>query len=265
MRNRSSLTGGLILILSGFLFLLNQVIPDSWPFLIIGAGGIFLIFGVILQNGGLMIPGTLTAGAGGILLYQSLTGDWASWFYLWPLVPASMGVGMILSRMLGVGGGRYLRVGLAWTLVGLAMTAFFWYFQTQLAWPAIIVGAGVTFILVAVLSGVMPQAIPGTIIGGTGIILAWQNATGNWDSWAYAWALIPGLVGLGLVISFLSHRVVRTVGMWLMGWSLVVFLLFGIFFAGDGAYLRFWPLILVIIGGLILLQSFTRSPRVAGG
>ena len=31
-------------------------------------------------------------------------------------------------------------------------------------------------------------------------MLYWQNQTGNWESWAYAWALIPGFVGVGTIV-----------------------------------------------------------------
>jgi hypothetical protein len=38
----------------------------------------------------------------------------------------------------------------------------------------------------------------GSIIAVTGIILFAQNITGQWQSWAYAWALLfPGSIGLG--------------------------------------------------------------------
>jgi hypothetical protein len=199
------------------------------------------------------------------LLYQAFTQNWASWFYLWPLIPSGLGIGMLLSRMQGDGGFRYLRVGLAWTVVGLAFTAFFWYYHPMLAWPAILVGLGSIFLLVALLSGVMPQAIPGVIIAGIGLILTWQNATGQWASWAYIWALIPALVGLGLFISFLRNRKVRTVGLWMMGWSLVVFLIFGLVFGAGGDYLRYWPMALVLIGLMILAQSFVKKPKTEHG
>lgn len=53
MRNRSSLTGGLILIFFGIIFLLNQVIDNAWPFLIIGLGAAFLVSGFVYRNGGI--------------------------------------------------------------------------------------------------------------------------------------------------------------------------------------------------------------------
>jgi len=38
----------------------------------------------------------------------------------------------------------------------------------------------------------------GSIVAVTGIILFVQNITGQWQSWAYAWALVfPGSIGLG--------------------------------------------------------------------
>ena len=41
-------------------------------------------------------------------------------------------------------------------------------------------------------------AIPGCVITTVGLILAIQNTFGLWETWAYAWALIPASVGLGL-------------------------------------------------------------------
>ena len=41
-------------------------------------------------------------------------------------------------------------------------------------------------------------AIPGCVVTTIGLILAIQNTFGLWQTWAYAWALIPASVGLGL-------------------------------------------------------------------
>jgi hypothetical protein len=265
MRNRASLTGGLILIFLGIAFLFNQVFEQGWPFLIIGLGAAFLISGLLYHNGGLMIPGAIQAGLGLILLYQANSHNWVSWLYLWPLVPAAMGIGMVLSRVMGIGGNRYLRVAISWTLIPLAMAVFFWYFRDHLIWPTILVGIGTMFILVALFSAVMPQAIPGVIILGLGLLLGWQNLTGNWSSWAYTWTLLPAFVGLGLFVSFLRHRTVRTVGLYLMGWSLVAFAIFGMLFGGNSLYTRFWPLSLVLVGLMLLAQSLTRKPQPEHG
>jgi hypothetical protein len=49
------------------------------------------------------------------------------------------------------------------------------------------------------LSGFDPSRgliFPGTIVTTIGLILLYQNTTAHWESWAYAWALIPASVGL---------------------------------------------------------------------
>ncbi len=118
-------------------------------------------------------------------------------------------------------------------------------------WPLIIVGIGVLFILGAVF-GNPPLAVPGSIVAGIGLLLAYQNATGNWESWAYAWTLIPGFVGLGIMLmGALDHDKRSQIrdGLRLMLISLALFLVFGGFF---GAFGQFWP-VLLIVGGLLLL------------
>ena len=42
--------------------------------------------------------------------------------------------------------------------------------------------------------------IPACVVGGLGVLMFWQNPTDSWDSWAYAWTLIPGFVGVGIVL-----------------------------------------------------------------
>ena len=67
------------------------------------------------------------------------------------------------------------------------------------SWPLSIIGVGAIFLVAAIASNVPGLVIPAFIIGGIGSLLFYQEATGDWDSWAYAWSLIPGFVGLGLL------------------------------------------------------------------
>jgi hypothetical protein len=118
-------------------------------------------------------------------------------------------------------------------------------------WPLIIVGIGLLFLLGAFF-GTPPLAIPGSIITGIGSLLYYQNATGNWQSWAYAWTLIPGFVGIGIILMGVldpeSRNQIRD-GLRLTFISLMLFLVFGGFL---GAFGQFWP-VLLIIGGILLL------------
>jgi hypothetical protein len=156
-----------------------------------------------------------------------------------------------------VGGLILIAIGLLF-LALQAFPDFAGQFDLTLYWPFLLVGIGGLFLLGAV-GGSPPLAVPGTIVGGIGLLLVYQNATGNWASWSYAWTLIPGFVGLGLLLSSLLDRqknVLPVAGVRLMIISLVLFLIFGGFFGALGA---FWPVLLIVVGGVLLLHGRTRA------
>ena len=161
-----------------------------------------------------------------------------------------------------------LVVGLLLILLGV------WFMATQFvpelrtwiaieySWPLIIVGVGVLLLVVGLLTGAPAMAVPACIVGGIGGLLYWQNATSNWESWAYLWTLIPGFVGVGIVLSGLlggeTRQSVRG-GAWLILISLVLFMVFGSFLGGLGLLGPYWPVLLIALGLLYLLRSLFRS------
>ena len=106
-------------------------------------------------------------------------------------------------------------------------------------------------------------AVGGGIVTVVGLILAVQNATHLWATWAYAWALVgPGGTGLGLIGYGLTHRDsgLVTNGIRSLGTGLALFVAFGLFFEGvvglSGApFLSgdFGPVVLIGAGVLIVL------------
>lgn len=107
---RSQLALGVILILLGAWFLLDKTMPafneffeqyTEWPvnLLLIGAG--ILIVGLVLGQPGLAVPAAIVAGLGGIFYYQETTNNYATWSYMWTLIPGFVGVGSILAGILG--------------------------------------------------------------------------------------------------------------------------------------------------------------------
>jgi hypothetical protein len=105
MRQKSSIVGGIILILLGLLFLASEIFPDlfsfwEWPFIIILIGLVFLLWAVIGGVGGLAIPGSILTGIGGILYYQNAFNAWYTWSYIWALIPGFVGVGIMLSGLI---------------------------------------------------------------------------------------------------------------------------------------------------------------------
>lgn len=63
---RKDLTGGIILIAIGLLFLLGQLINlENWGLLLLpGLGALFLLWGIITRQSGLLIPGGILSGIG---------------------------------------------------------------------------------------------------------------------------------------------------------------------------------------------------------
>jgi len=92
------------------------------------------------------------------------------------------------------------------------------------------------FLIMAVVLRAPGMLVPASIIAGIGAILYYQNSTGDWDSWAYAWALIPGFAGVGVILMGLFegrflHGLKEGLGAILF--SLFMFGIFGAFLGGP--------------------------------
>jgi len=162
-----------------------------------------------------------------------------------------------------VGGIILIVVGLLF-LAGQIFRGFpYWSYL----WPLIIIGIGAMF-FVGMLAGgkaMAGLAVPGTIIGGIGLMMFIQNLTGYWQSWAYSWTIILILVGLGVFIMGLyaedEHQ--RQSGLKVMKVGAILFIIFGGFFElifsivrpyGIQQYL--FPILLVGLGVyLIVIRS----------
>ncbi len=131
----------------------------------------------------------------------------------------------------------------------------------HMSWPFIVIGVGVAFLVLAVVTWTPGLAVPGCIVGGIGGILYYQNYTGHWESWAYVWALIPGFVGVGVFISeLLEGRPAKALveGGWPILISLVLFFLFGSFFGEIPWFGQYWAILLIVIGVLIILRPLIK-------
>jgi hypothetical protein len=158
---RGDIAGGLILVLIGVIFLIWQLAPNlisdtlgitfTWPMLIIGIGIIFLLAGITTLQGGFMVPAAILGGLGGILYYQNTTGDWASWAYVWPLMPGLVGLGLLVGSFIDRDMRDARKAGFYMLLISLAVTALLGAFFTNnvnfdYAWPIILILAGIVFL-----------------------------------------------------------------------------------------------------------------------
>ncbi|HVH62844.1 MAG TPA: hypothetical protein VNA65_04505 [Candidatus Dormibacteraeota bacterium] len=144
---------------------------------------------------------------------------------------------------------------------------------TQYGWPLFVIIPGLTLLVAGFLSFGQGASIPGGAITVLGLVLAYQNSTGDWASWAYVWALIvPGGVGLGMYLQAMRDRdqhALKT-GRTLMFIALMIFAIgfvlfesilgisgrdYGIF--GKAAL----PALLIVIGLILLVRSIQRARR----
>ena len=80
----------------------------------------------------------------------------------------------------------------------------------RFGWPLFVIVPGILLLAGSLAADVREGsglAVAGGITTMVGLVLAVQNATGLWATWAYAWALVgPGGTGLGLTFYGLLRR-----------------------------------------------------------
>ena len=134
----------------------------------------------------------------------------------------------------------------------------------MVSWPLILIGVGAAFLLSGSGTTAVGLVIPGAIVLGIGGLLYVQNLTGWWDSWAFAWALIPGFVGLGLLLFDRLTRAsegVKTAAQVLLAVSAVLFLVFA---AAIGRHAWAWIVLgVALVGAGVLVVLRAARPRKA--
>jgi hypothetical protein len=126
-------------------------------------------------------------------------------------------------------------------------------------WPFIVIGFGALF-FVAMFAGGKPAAgfaVPGSIVGGIGLVLLFQTLTGHWESMSYFWTLIILFVGLGVYIMgwYVGDAQQRRSGAGVMKVGFILFIIFGAFFemmfSSFNGYI--FPVLLILLGGYLVI------------
>lgn len=132
------------------------------------------------------------------------------------------------------------------------------------AWPLVIIGVGLMLFAGMFMGGKSTAglAIPGSIVTAVGLILFFQNLSGRWESWSFAWTIILMAVGFGFFIEsqYSGDEDHRRSGLNILKIGAILFLVFGAFFGMLFNYFgwsRFaFPVALVLLGLYLVL---TRS------
>lgn len=135
-------------------------------------------------------------------------------------------------------------------------------------WPFFILVPGVVMIVSALRaeqgSG-EPFVMLGSLVTMTGLLLFYQNLTGHWASWAYAWALIaPTGVGVGQWLYGTANGRPGAVksGKDLVSIGLMMFAVGFVFFelilniSGFNLGLVGWGILLILLGAFMFIRPF---------
>jgi hypothetical protein len=156
-----------------------------------------------------------------------------------------------------IGGALLIGFGLL-SLMGNIFRGFNWGFF----WPFIIIAGGALFFIAMFATGKSGAAfaVPGSIIGGIGLVLLFQNITDHWESMSYFWTVILMFVGLGIYIMgwYGEEESQKQAGTRVMKIGFILFIIFGTFF--EMIFSSFgnmiFPVLLILLGAYLVL---TRS------
>ena len=143
----------------------------------------------------------------------------------------------------------------------------------QAAWPFYVIAPGLALATLGLTqrrgSGL---TIAGSVVTMVGLVLLYQNATGRFESWAYAWALVgPGGSGIGMLLYGTRsgdrkmardgfRAILAALGLFAVG---LVFFEGIIGISGERLPLPNWvlPVAVIVIGVLVLLRGLTFRSR----
>jgi hypothetical protein len=168
--------------------------------------------------------------------------------------------------------GSSVALGIVLVVVGLfaLLVSFAGVDLTQYGWPLFVIIPGLTLLIVGFLGVGQGASIPGGVVTVLGLLLAYQSSTGDWATWAFAWALVaPGGVGLGMYLQALRDRdtmALRT-GRSLMFIAVLIFMIGFVLFESilgiSGRDYGFFgkaalPILLIVIGIILLWRQRAR-------
>jgi hypothetical protein len=138
-------------------------------------------------------------------------------------------------------------------------------------WPLFVIVPGLILIALAVMPAApngVGFAIGGSIVPTVGFTLLYQQATGHWESWAYAWALLPAAAGAAMTVYgwATGHSELTSVGLRLAAIGALLFAVGFWFFETifDTGRVPFdlatwWPVVPIAAGVVLTVRALTRT------
>jgi len=148
---------------------------------------------------------------------------------------ALMGIGVLLLALTIYTRGKInLALPLVFLVLGGGFLLAIFYLQPKFSWA--------TFLFT-----------PAALLIAFGIIFLFNQLTGDWTAWAYAWLLLLSAIGIGLLLTNRTHFLSPTIN--LIGWGLTLggitfFAIFGVI--AGGLFIKIFAPILLVAAGLSL-------------
>jgi hypothetical protein len=135
-QGRSQLALGAALILFGAWFLLDKTMPafhdfagqyTDFPYNLMWIGAAILLFGLFIGQPDMAVPACIVAGIGVIFFIQDnfIDEGYSSWKYMWTLIPGFIGIGTVLTGLLGRHTAHNVRRGLNTMVVSAVLFLVF--------------------------------------------------------------------------------------------------------------------------------------------
>lgn len=181
-----------------------------------------------------------------------------------------------INRSSMVGGLILVGLGILLLLGQNFQFAFFNLFENwNVPYTTYIIVTGLVFTLVGLFAGhnLTGVTIFGTITLVAGLLLAYQDATSSYQTWAYTWALVfPGAIGAALALEGAVTRERRPlrVGLNMIAIALILTVVGWSFFEGainlsgydlKGVVNFAGPLVLIAVGTWMLLRPRTSQEK----
>ncbi len=157
-------------------------------------------------------------------------------------------------------------IGLLFLMVQIVPGLKVWA-GSRFTWPMGIVGIALGLLVIGALTGTADMFVPASIVGGIGAILYFQNAgVLPWESWSYLWALIPGFVGVGVLLAGLIKWNKKEIvdGMQTVLVSIVLLLVFGSLMGQSFDHLPwhdYLPVVLIALGLFLFARALFERKR----
>lgn len=133
--NRGTMIAGIVLVVLGAVFFALNLIPGidakkTWPLILVVLGIGFclpaFIWSDVRENlAGLFIPGFILLVLGVIFLFNTLTSIWNIWAIAWILIPASVGLGLVVAAYIGKWDRSVRQVGIWMMVISMSVFALF--------------------------------------------------------------------------------------------------------------------------------------------